>query len=95
MAELYGVGRCDHKKFDEQGFQDHQDGQPKECLVMLAELAEKSGSYKLICGHLHMYDEIAAVYRMADMFDDRRAFLMRVADLIGDGWTSSSVWSST
>ena len=62
---------------------------------MLAELAEKSGSYKLICGHLHMYDEIAAVYRMADMFDDRRAFLMRVADLIGDGWTSPSVWSST
>ena len=36
---------------------------------MLAEMAEKSGNYKLTYGHLPMYDEIAAVYRMADMFD--------------------------
>ena len=85
----------DHKKFDEQVFLDHQDGQPKECLVMLAEMAEKSGNYKLICVHLPMYDELAAFYRMADMYDDRRAFLMRVADLNGDGWTSSSAWSTT
>ena len=41
------------------------------------------------------FETLAAFCCVADMHDDRWAFLMSVADLNGVGWTSSSAWLST